>query len=128
MPTPMFDLCQSRVATNYAAETGVAPEALPPGTLAGIINILLPILLKFMGSCSSTPPGGTTPPTTGAAAVIDHCTRGSVMAHLRIRRQINQNGGLEPGMRMSAVVNTILKTGAQSTPDELQKFVEEMGE
>ncbi len=127
MPTPMFDLCQSRVATNYAAETGMEPAALPPGSIATIINLLLPILIKFMGSCSSTPPTGGIP-VGGAQAVIDHCQRNSVMAHFRVAQQIRQNGGLPPGMRMRETTNTILKTGAASTPEELEKFVEEMGE
>jgi hypothetical protein len=116
-----FARCEQLVRTNYAAQTGADPAALPPGTLGGIIAILLPILMKLLGSCGGT----TTPPTTGAKALIEHCQQGSVFAHYQIRRQIRLNGGLDRGMGMRETVNTILLTGAQATPEEVQALYDE---
>lgn len=122
---PMFAVVQSRVAINYAAQIGITPEALPPGTIATIINVLLPILLKFMGTCTGT----GTPPTTGSKAIIEHCQNGgSIMAHFRVIQQIRRNGGLDSSMDARAVARSIFVTGAQSTPEEIDKFVLEMSD
>ena len=121
---PAFQLCQDRVTKNYAAEIGVEPAALPPGTIATIIGIIIPIIQQLMTKCSAP----TNPPTTGAAAMVWHCQNRSVLAHFHIQRMIRANGGLDAGMTVRAVTNTILETGAASTPDEVQKLADEMSE
>lgn len=123
----ILNVCADRVRTNYAAETGADPAALPPGTIGVILNIITQLLPLLLGTCKPT----TTPtptPADSAQAIVDACKTPTWLTHYRIRRAISNSGGLEPGMRMIPTINSIIATGAQSTADEVIQLTNEVSQ
>lgn len=109
----LLNTASTRLIRGYA-KVGISEKALPPGTLATILNFIATFL--NLGGCIPTP---TPTPAKTAESVKNLVNTNPILAELLLQRAMRREGTIQnPAIAAVAVVNM----AKESTPEEIASF------